>query len=130
LHDVVEDTEITRGGELKELFGERIANLVRDASEPDKEASWEERKKHTIEISKNIPFESKILVCADKVHNLQSLLHDKLMMGEAVWDSFKRGKEKQKWYYTNLYESLCHGVEEKDRTKLFQMYEKVLKDLF
>ena len=51
LHDVVEDTKYTLD-DIQNEFGSDIKNLVDTASEPDKSLSWEDRKKHTINIIK------------------------------------------------------------------------------
>lgn len=51
LHDVVEDTKYTIE-DIEKEFGSDIASLVMGVSEPDKSLSWEERKKHTIEVIK------------------------------------------------------------------------------
>src|SRR5262245_56258465 len=48
LHDSVEDCGVAHG-ELAGRFGERVASLVVDVSEPDKSLSWEERKRHYLE---------------------------------------------------------------------------------
>lgn len=39
----------------------------------DKSLSWEERKKHTIEVVKTAPTEVTALIIADQLDNLQSL---------------------------------------------------------
>ncbi|MED3562733.1 HD domain-containing protein, partial [Bacillus xiapuensis] len=48
LHDTVEDTDLTLE-DIKQEFGEKIAEIVAGCSEPDKSLSWEKRKEHTIE---------------------------------------------------------------------------------
>jgi (p)ppGpp synthase/HD superfamily hydrolase len=48
LHDTVEDAGVTRQ-EIATAFGERVAQLVDKASEPDKSLPWRERKQHTID---------------------------------------------------------------------------------
>ena len=69
LHDVVEDTPYTID-DIRQLFGDDIANLVWGNTEPDKCLSWEERKMHTIESIKNLPLRNKAIVCADKIIRL------------------------------------------------------------
>src|ERR1043165_5018773 len=56
LHDTVEDTDLTLEY-IKETFGERVAAIVEGCSEPDKSATWEERKRHTIEYLRTAPWE-------------------------------------------------------------------------
>jgi (p)ppGpp synthase/HD superfamily hydrolase len=105
LHDTVEDTRLTLA-DIEESFGAKIAKIVEGCSEPDKSLPWEERKKHTIEFLKTAPLEIRAVVCADKLHNIRSIINDYEQLGEEVWNKFKRGKEQQKWYYTNVVESL------------------------
>jgi (p)ppGpp synthase/HD superfamily hydrolase len=129
LHDVWEDTDI----ELEEItkeFGEEVSKLVWYASEPDRNKSWEERKQHTIDFIKNAPIEAKLVIVADKIHNVTSVLVDKEKYGDRVWDSFKRGNEQQNWYYTSIYNSLCEGIEKNEQPRLFYVYKTLLGELF
>lgn len=105
LHDVVEDTKYEIEN-IKKIFGEDIASLVWGASEEDKSLSWEERKKHTIEKTKTLDLRHKAVICADKISNLEDLRILYELNGESVFSSFKRGFESQKWYYTEVYNSL------------------------
>lgn len=101
LHDVVEDTEV-RLEELEARFGARVAAIVRALSEPDKQAPWEERKRHTIEAMREAELLVVLASCADKLDNLRALAVDLRRVGEAAWSSFKRGRELQAWYYGGL----------------------------
>lgn len=107
LHDVDEDTEYTIR-DIESLFGSDVAALVMGASEPDKSLSWEERKSHTIKEVKNLSFRNKLVVCADKINNLEDLLITFLKNGKKDFSAFKRGEEQQKWYYESVYESLVY----------------------
>ncbi|MEQ6378485.1 HD domain-containing protein [Bacillaceae bacterium S4-13-56] len=127
LHDVVEDTDGTLK-EIRDLFGPYVAELVEYASEPDKTLPWEERKQHTIETIKNAPLDAKLVVCADKIDNLSSAIEKEKLMGEEMWASFKRGKESQKWYYSQVYVSLLHGIEKEKIPNLFIKLGKLLND--
>ena len=73
LHDVVEDTKYTIF-DIKKEFGDEVANLVMGATEPEKSLSWEERKTHTIENTKELPLDNKLVICADKINNLEDLM--------------------------------------------------------
>ncbi len=127
LHDVVEDTKYTIEDIQKE-FGEDIANLVMGASEPDKSLSWEERKKHTIEETRKLPLRNKLVICADKINNLEDLFLKFEKSGKRDFSAFKRGEESQRWYYTSIYESLIDG-EDKD-LPIFQRLKDILDKVF
>ena len=108
LHDVVEDTKYTIDDIVRE-FGSDIAELVMGASEADKSLSWEERKEISIQEIKDLPLRNKLVVCADKINNLEDLYLKFEKSGERDFSEFKRGEEKQRWYYTSVYESLIVG---------------------
>lgn len=105
LHDTVEDTELTFE-DISSLFGEYVEQLVRGASEKNKELTWEERKQHTIDSLQHAQKDVCLVVCADKLHNLRSIRKDIEQIGVYAWTRFKRGKEKQEWYYRSVTEKL------------------------
>lgn len=105
LHDTVEDTDLTLN-DIEREFGPRIARIVEGCSEPNKSLPWKERKEHTIEFLKTAPEEIRVVACADKLHNIRSIIKDYEQQGDAVWDRFNAGKEHQAWYYKNIVESL------------------------
>lgn len=106
LHDTVEDTPVTLG-DVRRLFGGRVAAIVEGCSEPDKGAPWEERKIHTLEHLRTAPWEVRTVSCADKLHNARTMLAEYERQGEALWSRFKRGRAEQEWYYRGLVEVLC-----------------------
>ncbi|MBD9098814.1 HD domain-containing protein [bacterium] len=127
LHDVVEDTKYTIE-DIKREFGNEVANLVMSASEPDKSLSWEERKTYTIEEAKKLPLRNKLVICADKINNLEDLMLKFQKSGKRDFSAFKRGEEQQKWYYTNVYESLIYGEDE--NLPIFKRLKNVLDIVF
>lgn len=127
LHDVVEDTKYTID-DIKKEFGNEIAELVMSASEPDKSLSWEERKNHTIEETKKLPLRNKLVICADKINNLEDLMLKFQKNGKRDFSSFKRGEEQQKWYYTNVYKSLIYN--ENDNLPILKRLKNVLDIVF
>lgn len=127
LHDVVEDTKYTIE-DIEKEFGKDIANLVMGASEPDKSLSWEDRKKHTIEETKKLPLRNKLVICADKINNLEDLFLKFEKSGNRDFSAFKRGEELQKWYYTSIYESLV-SKEDKD-LPIFVRLKDILDKVF
>ncbi len=127
LHDVVEDTSYELI-DIKNNFGEDIASLVCGASEPDKSLSWEERKKHTIEETKKLDFRHKAIICADKISNLEDLRILSEIKGEYDFSAFKRGFESQKWYYTEIYNSLIFN--ENENHPMFVRLKELIEHIF
>lgn len=105
LHDTVEDTHLTLM-DIQREFGPRIAKIVEGCSEPNKSLPWKERKEHTIEFLRTANEEIRVVACADKLHNIRSIVQDHEQIGDSVWDRFNAGKDQQAWYYTNIVESL------------------------
>ena len=127
LHDVVEDTPYTLN-DIKEKFGEDIAHLVECATEMDKSKSWEERKQEKIEAIKHETFREKLVQIADKIHNIESLEIVFKQKGYRDFSAFKRGEEKQEWYYRNIYESLTTGEDKEN--PLFKRLENSINNVF
>ncbi len=98
------------------------------ACEPDKSLSWEERKRYTILEAKNLPFRNKLVICADKINNLEDLSLKFKKTGNRDFSNFKRGEESQKWYYTNIYESLVNNEDE--NLPIFKRLKNTLDEVF
>ena len=105
LHDLVEDTKYTLG-RIKKTFGDKVAEIVAGCSEPDRGASWEARKQHTIDFLKRASIEIRLVSLADKRHNIGSMRADYQKVGERLWDRFNASVDEQKWYYEGLVEAL------------------------
>ena len=93
LHDAIEDT-IATVVEVERLFGRRVAELVRGASEEDKTLSWEERKRAYLERFPHKPWEAQAITLADKIDNFESIIVCAEVHGDP-WAMFKRGKATQ-----------------------------------
>ena len=127
LHDVVEDTTYTIE-DIENEFGKDIASLVMGASELDKSLSWEERKQHTIDETKTLPFRNKLIICADKINNLEDIMIKFEKNESRDFSAFKRGEKEQKWYYTNVYKSLIYNEDE--NLPIFKRLKNVLDIVF
>lgn len=127
LHDTLEDTTTTEE-DILQNFGADVLALVKSASEPEKDKSWEERKRHTMEFLRQTDDKRVLLLtCADKLNNINSIIADYEQLGEDLWARFKRGKEQQKWYYTSLAE--IYLSKDKDHP-LFQKFHQNVFDFF
>ena len=93
LHDTVEDTD-TSIDEVREKFGNRVAELVESETENKREdlppeETWEIRKKESLEHLKNSTDPAvKILWLADKVSNIRTLYRLYQKEGDALWNHF------------------------------------------
>ena len=116
LHDAVED----QGGEprladIRNRFGDRVADIVRSCSDSfvntaagEQKENWRTRKLKYIEHLKSVDRETRLVALSDKVHNARSILRDlrKPEIGAAVWDRFDRSKEDTLWYYREVASAL------------------------
>jgi guanosine-3',5'-bis(diphosphate) 3'-pyrophosphohydrolase len=128
LHDTVEDTYVTFE-DIQREFGSNVVELVRGNTE-NKSLSWIERKSHTIESIKNAQIEIKALIVADKLDNLQSLTNNYNELGDAIWEKFKGGPEKQKWYYQSVVEGAFEGLDEANIPDFFFQLKKTVDSFF
>ncbi len=132
LHDTVEDAEITIE-EIKEKFGERVAELVAAETEnkrPEKSLkdTWKIRKQEAIDILKNTnDLGIKAIFLGDKLSNLRSLYRSKLMLGEELWNQFHQNDpEMHRWYYNSILECL----EDFSNAPAYNEYNELLNKIF
>lgn len=108
LHDTVEDHGgMPRLREVEELFGANVARMVAGLSDTfagdhDKKEGWEERKIAYLDRLQGEADDVLLISAADKLYNSKSILDDFRVIGNAVWDRFKRGADKQLWYFNEL----------------------------
>jgi (p)ppGpp synthase/HD superfamily hydrolase len=127
LHDVLEDqpqdtTELER-------FGERVASLVRAVSEKklDEEGhlrEWEVRKREYIEHMRNAPEGAKAISCADKIHNMQSILLA-LDRGVDIWHDLNSTPGRQLLRFRRLREALSEGWSHPILERFDQIYAEL-----
>lgn len=130
LHDTVEDTSVAHE-DILNTFGENVAYIVAGHTE-DKRKSWEERKQTTIDelADPNTPLSIRALIIADRLDNLLSMKKGLEEFGDEMWSKFKRGKEKQAWYFKGCLNNMKVGLKEEDVPKFFYDYEKVVNEFF
>jgi len=107
LHDGPED----QGGEetlrdIRRRFGDTVAGIVADCSDTFEEIKppWKARKLSYLEHLATASTETLLVSCADKLHNVRSIVTDYRTLGEALWGRFKGGREGTLWYYRALLE--------------------------
>jgi GTP pyrophosphokinase len=124
LHDAVEDQGgAAVGEEIQRRFGSAVAAIVRGCTDSDTmpKPPWQERKDAFLAGLAHASPSVRLIVAADKLHNVRSLMRDYRRFGEAIWRHFKGGREKTLWYYRAVAEVLKRSgatplVEELDRS--------------
>lgn len=122
LHDVVEDTDGTLD-EIDALFGQKVTHLVSEVTEQEKFIPWDARKKQSIDQIRRASIDVKLIVCADKIDNLDSMLDNEMIYGDAMWHAFERGKIDQQWYYQSMLDSVLAGINKHERHPLMEQFE-------
>ena len=128
LHDTVEDCDVSLE-DIRRNFGDHVAYLVGTCSE-DKTKSWKERKQHTIDMLQTADRDTKMLILADKVSNLRSILADRKEIGAAIWDRFNQPKEMQDWYYSEIQDAFFNLQSDRDAKLIYWEMVDLYKDLF
>lgn len=130
LHDTLEDTDLSLK-QIEKQFGSEVAEIVVGCTEPQhRERPWLERKQHTIEYLRTAPLSVKIVTCADKLHNLLTILNDLPEWGEQLWQRFRFGRDKQEWYHRTLIESFQANLAQHEQHEIFAEYKKIVEKVF
>ena len=129
LHDTVEDTRVSIH-DIETEFGNEVADIVSVCTEPLKSMPWEERKQHSIKVIKTASLDAKYVTCADKLHNLRSLIAVHEELGPKVWSRFSRGYESQKWYAESMLSSIFFGLDDTAIKPMLKFYNKLIKEFY
>jgi len=106
LHDYVEDIEGATVQEVEDRFGARVASLVASCTDSREHPKppWRGRKEAHLLKMASYDAETRLLLTADKCHNLSTILRDLDVVGDALWSRFTGGRDGTLWYY----QSVCH----------------------
>ena len=109
LHDAVED----QGGQetLKEIrrrYGKRVARIVAACSDTDQlpKPPWRERKEAFVRRLRTEPYSVRLVVAADKLHNVRDVLSSYRFQGEDLWSHFNGRRDGILWYYRAVVDAL------------------------
>lgn len=112
LHDAVED----QGGRpvldrIRDRFGERVAAYVECCSDTDQtpKPPWRERKAAFIARAGAFSPEVRLIVAADKLANVRSMIRDYRQVGDRLWERFNGGRDGTLWYHEELLAALERG---------------------
>ncbi len=114
LHDAVED----QGGQdilddIRSRFGDTVAALVQGCSDTDviPKPPWRTRKEAFIERITPASGELKLIVAADKLHNMRAMTTALRTTGPSLWDKFRGGRDGSLWYVQAMHDALATGWE-------------------
>ena len=124
LHDTIEDGGVTPE-ELKEKFGSEVLQLILFDTE-NKNLSWKERKSATLKALTSCSRQCAMLVCADKLSNIQDIAEGFLKEGEEIWKKFKYGKKEQEW----LYRSYVDVLSPLSNLKMYVDFKQTVETVF
>jgi len=101
LHDAMEDqggppTLIT----IRRLFGDRVAETVRECSDsesedPEEKLPWHQRKQAYVAHLATASPDALLVSIADKLHNARTMLADYRSLGDELWKRFSEEPSKQ-----------------------------------
>ena len=126
LHDAPED----QGGEavlsdIQQRFGARVAEIVTGCSDAvgRPKPPWRPRKEAFITRLRVAGPSVHLVVMADKLHNVLSIVRDYRTCGDQVWERFRAGRDGTLWYYRAVVEALRP---EGNSTLLFEELEEAV----
>jgi len=136
LHDVLEDVKGYYYDDLVRDFNERVAQIVKGVSEDkdpniesDGQATWETRKLKYLAGLENDSDESLLVCCADKIHNLQSMIDAYKEKGEELWTYFNSPKDKKLWIYQEILKFMKKRLNSPIVSELEDVYSQAEKFL-
>ncbi len=131
LHDTVEDTGVTVE-QLRQEFGDRVAELVEAESDKfaegvSEEASWHQRKQAAIDHLRVAPRDAKIVALGDKLSNMRAIWRDYQQQGDALWSLFHaKLRSDHEWHYRGLADSLSELAD----TFAYREFAALIDDVF
>ncbi|WP_238011075.1 HD domain-containing protein [Dactylosporangium sp. AC04546] len=105
LHDVLEDQPTSRD-ELRDAFGDDVYRIVHDCTDADADErtrlTWWERKRAHLGRMGGVSDQSLLVIAADKVCSLQSLVDDLHRFGPALFATSARTADELLWNYREV----------------------------
>ena len=131
LHDAVED----QGGqetleEIRRRFGDQVARIVAGCSDTDEipKPPWRERKEAFVRRLRTEPYSVRLVVAADKLHNVRDVLSSYRVQGEDLWSHFNGRRDGTLWYYCAVVNALV-GAAEPGENRLQAIIDEINRTL-
>lgn len=129
LHDTTEDAGVSLD-EIRNEFGPRVADLVAEASEPDKSETWENRKRNTIARVKTASLDSLLVEAADKLDNIRAIRDDYEKLGDRLWARFNRPRDQQSWYYRGMAQAFLRRLQNGPGAEIAKEFDREVRKVF
>ena len=133
LHDVVEDADATIG-QVEELFGARVADIVAGDSEDKREGvpaaeTWKVRKAENIgHIASADDIGVRMVCLGDKLSNIRAIQRDFEALGDSLWQRFnQKDPAEHAWYYSTIAGELKHDL---GHTEAWREYRRRVDAIF
>lgn len=99
-HDTLEDVaEEYPREQMLEDFGDRVVSIVDGVTKDSRITDWQASSEDYLVRLRQAPIESVTVATADKIHNLEATLSDRIVVEDQLWTRFHTGKERQEWLY-------------------------------
>jgi (p)ppGpp synthase/HD superfamily hydrolase len=135
LHDTLTDTDYTEH-ELEDDFGRTIKDIVLSISEPPYTTNdlknFTEQRKTFLKQLKTAPEEGLIVLAADTIHTMRSIIEDCISDHTAFIAEFGNTYDKQLLYYQELSNALNRRLHNSILTEfnnIFSEYKKFIQDV-
>lgn len=111
LHDAIEDQAAGYAGgatrlraDIRARFGDKVVCIVEGCTDAETvpKLPWKQRKQDYIDHVSEVDDSTRLVSCADKLHNARAIVSDLRVLGDALFDRFGGGKEGTLWYYRSL----------------------------
>ncbi len=131
LHDVLEDIPGYTKEKMEEKFGKRVADLVDNVTGPKEDESgvkmdWLTAKEIYFNKISNGSLDALLIVAADKIHNMLSVISLYEEEGGDIWKHFKGSKEQQRERYSKIFEFIKSKID----NHILEEYEVVLNKFY
>lgn len=125
MHDVLEDSGCERE-EIEKKLGGAVADLVCEVTDKDKTLSWTDRKAGYIKNLLTASENGLAIACADKAHNIESMIEGLSGGGETFSKSFAQRIPEKAANYRQIYEVISKKA---PRLSLLSRYRLALERL-
>ncbi|XVU28415.1 HD domain-containing protein [Actinoplanes sp. CA-054009] len=123
LHDALEDTNTSRA-DLRDRFGDDVYSVVDDCTDVEAgrraELDWAARKRSHLERMAGFGQRSLLVIAADKVASLQSLVDDLVRFGTAMFDHSARTAPELLGNYRDVYDLLSPRLGDRPVMRRFE----------